>query len=125
MPIYLNTHVIIWLYAGATRKISRAALELIDNSELLISPMVTLELQVLHEIGRVAVTAQAIVSDLGRRLRLRTCDRAFSKVLEHVISQSWTRDPFDRLIVGQAAVGSNILITKDVLIRKNYAHAVW
>ena len=87
--------------------------------------MVTLELQVLHEIGRVAVTAQAIVSDLGRRLRLRTCDRAFPKVLEHVISQSVTRDPFDRLIVGQAAVGSNILITKDILIRKNYAHAVW
>ncbi|HLQ43415.1 MAG TPA: PIN domain-containing protein [Planctomycetaceae bacterium] len=125
MPIYLDTHVVILLYAGATGKLSQAARELIDVSELLISPMVVLEIEVLREIGRVTPPAQTIVSDLERRLGLRTCDRPVATVVEHSIACSWTRDPFDRLIVGQAAVGANVLVTKDASIRQNYPHAFW
>jgi PIN domain nuclease of toxin-antitoxin system len=39
--------------------------------------------------------------------------------------QDWTRDPFDRLITAQAAVGSDVLITKDATITANYPRAVW
>jgi PIN domain nuclease of toxin-antitoxin system len=37
----------------------------------------------------------------------------------------WTRDPFDRLITAQAALGESTLLTKDDTIRTNYANAVW
>jgi PIN domain nuclease of toxin-antitoxin system len=38
---------------------------------------------------------------------------------------SWTRDPFDRLIVAQAAVRDAPLLTKDRAIRRRYRAAVW
>lgn len=33
---------------------------------------------------------------------------------------AWTREPFDRILVAQAAVEKNILLTKDSAIRKHY-----
>jgi len=37
----------------------------------------------------------------------------------------WTRDPFDRLIVGLAALAGSALLTKDRTIRKHYRKATW
>ena len=39
--------------------------------------------------------------------------------------QSWTRDPFDRIIVAQAALRRTSLITKDAVIRADYNRALW
>jgi PIN domain nuclease of toxin-antitoxin system len=42
------------------------------------------------------------------------------------LSVSWTSDPFDRIIVGQAKANREaILITADTLIRQHYPAAVW
>jgi len=38
---------------------------------------------------------------------------------------SWTRDPFDRLIVAHALAYSAVLCTRDRLVRDNYSHATW
>ncbi len=46
-------------------------------------------------------------------------------VVAHARAQTWTRDPFDRLIVGQAAAGDAQLVTRDAEIRAHYARAVW
>lgn len=119
MPIYLDTHIVIWLAGGESSRLSEPVRQLIRNSDLLISPTVALELQVLHEIGRITDDVATVLGDLERSLDLKVCSRSFTSVVEHAVGVSWTRDPFDRLIVGQAAAGSNILITKDVLIRKN------
>jgi hypothetical protein len=45
--IYLDTHVIAWLYAGQTERIPAAARKAVNESELLISPMALVELQYL------------------------------------------------------------------------------
>jgi len=51
--IYLDTHVVIWLYARKGEGLSTRARRLIeDEPEIAISPMVLLELDYLHEIGR-------------------------------------------------------------------------
>jgi len=39
--------------------------------------------------------------------------------------KDWTRDPFDRIIVGNAAAENAVLITKDNSILEHYEHAVW
>jgi hypothetical protein len=49
----------------------------------------------------------------------------FSRVVECARSLSWTRDPFDRLIVGQAIAHGKPLITKDAPIPANDPRAVW
>ena len=41
------------------------------------------------------------------------------------IAQSWTRDPFDRIIVANAICAESQLLTKDANILGNYKNAVW
>jgi len=124
--IYLDTHVVVWLYAFAAQKLSERALELIEESpQVLISPMVLLELEFLHEIGKIAVLPRIIHEYLAERIALEICGRDFQEVVRGALRQSWTRDPFDRMITAQAALGNNILITKDRLIRDRYPQAIW
>ncbi|MDR4504185.1 MAG: PIN domain-containing protein [Candidatus Scalindua sp.] len=123
--IYLDTHVVAWLYAGRIDLFPDHIQKLISREELFISPIVSLELQYLFEIGRVLKKAKDVVSDLEKRIGLNTCECAFNDVIECTITHDWTRDPFDRIIVSQANVHSTKLVTKDETIRKNYKYAIW
>jgi PIN domain nuclease of toxin-antitoxin system len=118
--------VILWLFAQKGKGLSARALDLIEGeTELIISPMVLLELQFLHEIGRTTLGSKPVYDYLHERIELRLCKRAFSDVIQEAAEQSWTRDPFDRIITAQAALGSNTLVTKDEGIREHYKYALW
>lgn len=123
--IYLDTHVVIWLYAGFTEKLSDLAIELIENNNLIISPIVKLELTYLHEIKRVTRTSQVIFNELQSRIGLKICELSFEAVTNKAISQSWTRDPFDRIIVAHALCNQAKLLTKDNAILRHCKLAVW
>ena len=41
------------------------------------------------------------------------------------MKQSWTGDPFDRLIVAQAMANGAVLVTKDADIRQNDKQSIW
>lgn len=123
--IYLDTHVVAWLYAGRVDLLSGRAAKLIESEELRICPMVTLELEYLREIGRLAVGGNTVVQSLSTQLGLEVCELAFTAVIESALDQRWTRDPFDRLIVGHAALAAIPLLTKDEDIRRHYRHARW
>ncbi len=121
--IYLDTHVVVWLYAGEIERLSEQAKDLINNNEVIISPIVRLELQYLFEIQRITDEAKLIVSDLSDRIGLKICDKRFNTIISSALNYSWTRDPFDRIIVANADVNHNILITKDQNILNNYKKA--
>lgn len=123
--IYLDTHIVVWLYSGLTEKFTALPRSLLNDHDLYISPMVRLELQYLYEIERVSVPADTIILDLGDRLGLKICEKDFHRVVDYGLGLSWTRDPFDRLIVAQAAISENILLTKDIKLLKHYAQAQW
>ena len=123
--IYLDTHVVAWLYAGFVDHLNSALMQLINKESLLISPMVVLELEYLFETGRTSDSGQAVYQDLRNRIGLGICGKAFEEIISLAERQKWTRDPFDRIIVAQAALESNILVTKDRLIRKHYPNALW
>lgn len=123
--IYLDTHILVWLYAGLTDKFSDLAKSVMNSHDLYISPIVRLEVKYLNEIGRISASPDTIVTDLGDRLGLRICGKDFNAVIGHSLGLDWTRDPFDRLIVAHAAVNHNILLTKDQTILANYAQAQW
>ncbi len=46
-------------------------------------------------------------------------------VVERAMTLSWTRDPFDRVIVATADLHGAPLLTRDERIRENYPAAVW
>lgn len=85
--IYLDTHVVAWLYAGRVDLLSPNATKLIESEELRISPAVILELECLRETGRLAVGGNTVVQSLSAQLGLRVCEGAFSLSLNrHSIS---------------------------------------
>jgi PIN domain nuclease of toxin-antitoxin system len=123
--IYLDTHAVAWLYAKELSRFTRAGLEGLEAHELLISPMVSLELEHLHETGRIQVRSCVICDSLERAIGLRVCDRSFAAVIRLSLEQSWTRDPFDRIIVAQSKLADAPLLTKDGAIRSHYKKAFW
>lgn len=123
--IYLDTHVVVWLYAGLTNKLSETAKTLINENEIFISPICRLELQYLHEIGRISAEPEAIISELSGRIGLKVCDKRFDSIVALACTLNWTRDPFDRIITANAALRENKLLTKDHTISVNYKDSVW
>ena len=115
--------MVAWLYAGKTSILPENIRDEIAKEDLVISPMVILELQYLFEIGRVVEKGSVVIRDLAERIGLNVCTLPFERVIEHAVKQIWTRDPFDRIIVAQASVQSNRMITKDELILQNYPYA--
>jgi len=122
---YLDTHLVVWLYMARRDLISEAASKAIDEGDLAVSPIVILELEFLKEIGRVLIDPMEILGELNRTIGLRVCPLEFSRVVDRARKLSWTRDPFDRLIVGHAIAAGRPLITKDAPILANYSRAVW
>ena len=123
--IYLDTHVLIYLAAGEMNKLVAAARKAIDRHDVVASAAAVLELELLHEIGRLKPTASKLVSILAAGIGLRVCDMPFRKVVDQAIAESWTRDPFDRLIVANAKAAAAPLVTRDERIRDNYSRALW
>ncbi len=123
--IYLDTHVVAFLYEDAGASLPPLSRSLIAENELLLSPMVVLELQYLFEIKRLTVPPGTIIGTIQRAARLRLCDLPFEEVARAALQETWTRDPFDRIIVAQARLREIILITKDRMIREQYERATW
>lgn len=124
--VYLDTHIAIWIYDGLTEKLSDAATDAIESSPLLISPMVYLELAYLHRRNRIRDLPAVIYATLNTSFGVTQCTQPFSAVAAAAAELEWSNDPFDRIIVAQAQCNAHSrLVTKDNLIRRNYARAVW
>ncbi len=123
--IRLDTHVVVWLFTGELDRMSADVIERIETGTPTISPIVQLELTYLHEIGRLTVGGADIVGDLHERVGLRSSDQSLISVVHAAAALTWTRDPFDRIIVADALAANATLLTKDETILANTAAAMW
>ena len=121
----LDTHVVAWLYSGDTGRFPAAAARRLEQDDLAVSPLVGLELQYLHEIGRVSEPADAVLAALARATGLRTVDCSLVELIGHASGFDWTRDPFDRLIAAHATVEQAPLLTADRHLHAHLPLAVW
>jgi PIN domain nuclease of toxin-antitoxin system len=123
---YLDTHAAIWLAEANIQRLSHRALSYIERAEVRISPMVVLEFAYLYETNRTMLAPQQIVYKLSTEIQSAVCDYPFPIVAEIAIGETWTRDPFDRLIVSHAkANGRAVLISRDELIAAHYPNTIW
>jgi PIN domain nuclease of toxin-antitoxin system len=123
--IYLDTHAIVALYKDINLLGEKARRLLRKGGALVISPIVRLELQLLYEIQQIRHSPRQILQHLDEAVGLALCEKPFASVIEVAESLVWTRDPFDRIIVAQASLNSDPLITKDSRIHEHYRKAVW
>ena len=122
--IFLDTNAVIYLYSGY-KDFSAHVTKLINENDCFISPLVQLELQYLHEVGRGHKKAQTIINALNHQIGLSIHDHALGGIVKAAVEMSWTRDPFDRLITAHAKAANCYLVTSDRTIQKHYAKAVW
>ena len=123
---YLDTHAAVWLRFGDRTAFDERSQRALDaDDEILLSPIVLLELQILFEKKKVDQPPAAIARDLAAFAGVRVCNFSFALIVETAIHETWTRDPFDRMITAHARARKATLVTHDQLIRENYTLAVW
>jgi PIN domain nuclease of toxin-antitoxin system len=113
------------LYEARIDLLSEPARAAIERGRLFVSPIVDLELQYLHEIGRIGKRPEAVLSALSAEIGLAPDPQPLEKIVGRARELHWTRDPFDRLIVASALLAGGRLVTKDTLIRKHCKAALW
>ena len=124
--VYLDTHIAVDLYNGLVEDLTIKAKRQIEANELLISPMVLLELGYMRQRKRVGTEAEMILAGLNTTFGVNLCQIPFAAVAGLALHILWTNDPFDRMIVAQAQANRTAkLITRDRLIRTHYSAAIW
>jgi PIN domain nuclease of toxin-antitoxin system len=123
---YLDTNVVVFLHSGNAARLSRRAIEQIENTDLLVSAMVMLELEMLYEKGTIKYPASQILSDLNQQIGVSVCQLPMAVVMNSALQIKWTRDPGDRIIVANAIANNEVpLVTSDRRIHEQYPNAIW
>ncbi len=126
MIAYLDTQIATWLGKGQMTSLSKEARRVVEKGELLISPMVVLELEYLYELNRIKRPALDVLLKLEHELHVRVCELSFSTIAKSSLGEKWTRDPFDRIIVAHAkANGFAALVSADEHIAAHYHKTIW
>jgi len=118
--VFIDTHIAIWLYNGNTQMLSAKGKRALETSDIRVTPMVKLEIEYLYEIGKIKKGPDEILSALSDSIDLRIDDIPLTDLVETAIGEKWTRDPFDRMIVGHAKKRNAVLISADHNIAKRY-----
>jgi len=121
----LDTHAVVWLAMGDFGKFSKKVVDMIEKTDLCISPIVQLELTYLNEIGRLSEPGTEVIRKLRKEIGLTISSTDFIDVIDSAESLVWTRDHFDRMIVADAMFSDDYLISKDGLILSKYDKAIW
>ena len=122
--IMLDTHIAVSLFEGNVGRLSTHARRKIENGPTFISPAVVMELEILHEIGRVRPRAQEIAASLLQQIDVRVASESFADIVVESLALAFTRDPFDRLIVAHAALLKAPLVTFDSELHQHYPNAM-
>ncbi len=116
----------VWLCQNNLSRISAKALDALNEHDLLISPIVLIELNFLLQARRIVRAPQDLARQLEMQIGVRVCGHPLPDLAETALFETWTRDPFDLMIVSHAkSNGYAPLVTADEMIRTHYPRAVW
>lgn len=119
MNCLLDTHFIVWITLNSERLTRFPWLE--DYRPWGVSPVSLLEMQYLSEVGRLAVQNPEFTETLLSDPRFVVDDVPLLALIRKAMTVTWTRDPFDRLLVAHSRARRVPLCTVD---REILAHGV-
>ena len=89
--IYLDTHVVIWLYEGLVDRLSKKAIQMIEENDLIISAMVSLEIQLLYDTKKISQSPHVILNGLEKDINLTVCDLPLNDIIQKANNLLWTQ----------------------------------
>lgn len=125
MRAFLDTHAAVFLYEGRAELFGEASRGLLERATLHVSPMVRLELGFLREVGKLKVEPDLLLGALAADCGVTATSDAMDTLVPLAMPLTWTRDPFDRLLVATALLHQAPLVTRDARIQENFPGAVW
>jgi PIN domain nuclease of toxin-antitoxin system len=113
LRLLLDTHIVIW-WATGSRLLGAKAREIIaaNDAELIISAATWWELAIKRAIGRLDIDFKEARRDLEKR-EVKMLPVSFDHAEAAAGLPLLHRDPFDRMLVAQAAAEQLILLTRD------------
>jgi hypothetical protein len=122
----LDTNAVIWLSDGCRRPSSLETIRLIDLAELLVSPLVVLELESLDEIRRSKQSARDVETIIEHELGIHVCGLPCGGLANRAHDQRRARIQLDRMIVAQAkGSGLGDSIPSGQVIASRCAQTTW
>jgi PIN domain nuclease of toxin-antitoxin system len=124
LKLLLDTHAALWFLSDDERLSQTAAGQLLDDTNrVLLSAAVVWEIAIKRSLGKLVVPAEY------RSLLLAAGVQALPLTLEHaaaVEALPWHhRDPFDRMLVAQAAVEEAAVVSQDQALAPYGVTIVW
>ena len=120
MKLLLDTHIFLWFVGGDT-KLSVALREIISSpqNEVLLSVVSLWEMIIKYNLGHLPLPQppELFVPAQRRRLRIGSLPVDEGSVFQIAKLPLLHRDPFDRLLIGQAIEHNLKLVTADTAIR--------
>ena len=120
MKLLFDTHLLVWAAEDSPR-LPKAVAHVIDDTdnELVFSVASMWEIAIKYRVGR------DVVSVDPRRLRRSLLDNGYSELpitSEHAVAidalPNLHKDPFDRILIAQAAVEGITLLTVDKIVAR-------
>ena len=124
----LDTCTFLWLVRGDS-SLTDLAREIISDAlnEIYLSPVSAWEIGVKHKIGKLSLPCEPSIFVPRETNRHKVGSWPLNQAAALVASglPLHHKDPFDRLLVGQAVVDGLTILTPDPLIRQYSATTLW
>jgi PIN domain nuclease of toxin-antitoxin system len=128
VKLLLDTHVFIWWF-NEPEKLSKKVLAACEDNtnELTLSVASIWEMQVKMQLGKLRLTHS--IKDLISTHRATYDLRILPIDLGHVLALDdlpvHHRDPFDRILIAQASVEKQVIVTKDQIFKEYPVELLW
>jgi PIN domain nuclease of toxin-antitoxin system len=124
LKLLLDTHAALWFLSGDERLSEGAKGHLTDDTNrILLSAAVVWEVAVKRSLGKLVVPEDYLSLLLGAGVQALAVSVDHAAAIERL---PWHhRDPFDRMLVAQAAIEGAALVSRDDALRPYGVALIW
>lgn len=128
MKVLLDTHTLIW-WDSDSSKLPSQVFSLIEdeNNQVFVSVVSIWEIQIKVQIGKLKLRAD--IADIITAQQTQNNLEILLIGLDHALKIGELplhhRDPFDRLLIGQALVEDMTILSKDAVFQQYNAKVIW
>lgn len=118
MTLLLDTHFLLWIMLDSHRLDAFPWLD--AHRPWGVSPISLLEIQFLHEVGRLEARQPELSDALTSDPRFVIDEVPMVALVDKAIGLTWTRDPFDRLLAAHSEARRIPLCSLDRRVRDRH-----